>query len=322
MEHSSEEQDIHWADEAEAIKTNKPLKFVLILFKIMPTFLIHALSIPVAFFFFIFSSHARRAARSYQKQLRKFTGGKIPSKISGYTQIINFTLCVLEKMEGWLGKVRFDRINYQKDDVSEVIDLLRQGKGVLLITSHLGNMELLRSLQNYNTELCGREVPVVIIMDMNVSEQFTKTMKEINPDYSMNVVDASNVGPDSMIYISEQAEKGALIVVAGDRTSAQNRQKIIRKSFLGKEASFPYGVFLLTSLLKLPTFYMFGMRSRLSIFSPKYNVHIEKSLIDFNGPRSEREARISECCGEYAKKLEKFCLMYPYQWYNFFNFWA
>ena len=53
MEHSSEEQDIHWADEAEAIKTNKPLKFVLILFKIMPTFLIHALSIPVAFFFFL-----------------------------------------------------------------------------------------------------------------------------------------------------------------------------------------------------------------------------------------------------------------------------
>ena len=317
----AQESNVHWADEAEAIKSNKPLKFLLILFKIMPEFLIHLFCYPVAFFFFLFTPHARYDARNYQKRLKEYTGGKVPFRVSAFQQILSFSLCVLEKMEGWLGKVRFDRINYQDDDIEDILNCLRKGNGALLLTSHLGNMELLRSLQDYNTQLCGRVVPVVIVMDMKVSAQFSQTMKEINPNYSLNVVDSSNIGPDSMIYLQEQAEQGALIVIAGDRTSAQNREKVIVKDFLGKPADFPYGVFLLLALMKMPVYFMFGMRSRMSIFNPKYNVHIEKSKVDFNCPRSERDARIKECCGEFVEKLEKFCKLYPYQWYNFFNFW-
>ncbi|MCR4631703.1 MAG: hypothetical protein K5786_08725 [Treponema sp.] len=321
MSKDAGDKDLHWADEAEAIRSNKPLKLLLFLFKIMPTFLVHLLCYPVSFFYFLCSGNARAAARQYQKQLREFSGGKVPAVISGYHQILNFSLCVLEKMEGWLGKVKFSRISYQDDDIQELLERLRRGESAFLITSHLGNMELMRSLQEYNTQLCGREVPVVIIMNMSVSAQFTQTLKELNPHFSMNVVDADNIGPDSMIYLQEEAEKGALIVVAADRTSAQNRNKVIMNPFLGKPAPFPYGVFLITALMKLPLYYMFGMRSHLSIFNPKYNVHIEKSQVDFNCPRSEREKQIENCCGEFVSKLEKFCMMYPYQWYNFFNFW-
>ena len=321
MSKDAGDKDLHWADEAEAIRSNKPLKLLLFMLKAMPAFLVHAVCYPVAFFYLIFSPHARKAALNYQKQLKEFSGGKVPLIVSPYRQILNFSLCVLEKMEGWLGKVKFSRISYQDDDIQELLERLRRGESAFLITSHLGNMELMRSLQEYNTQLCGREVPVVIIMNMSVSAQFTQTLKELNPHFSMNVVDADNIGPDSMIYLQEEAEKGALIVVAADRTSAQNRNKVIMKPFLGKSAPFPYGVFLITALMKLPLYYMFGMRSHLSIFNPKYNVHIEKSNVDFNCPRSEREKQIENCCGEFVSKLEKFCMMYPYQWYNFFNFW-
>lgn len=311
----------HWSEEKEVISSNKPLKYLLHLLKYFPRFFVHSLIFPVGFFYYIFSKHARIVCSIYQKQLQEFTDNKIPKKISPYKQIVSFCLCVLEKMEGWLGKVKFSRISYQDDDIQELLERLRRGESAFLITSHLGNMELMRSLQEYNTQLCGREVPVVIIMNMSVSAQFTQTLKELNPHFSMNVVDADNIGPDSMIYLQEEAEKGALIVVAADRTSAQNRNKVIMKSFLGKPAPFPYGVFLITALMKLPLYYMFGMRSHLSIFNPKYNVHIEKSNVDFNCPRSEREKQIENCCGEFVSKLEKFCMMYPYQWYNFFNFW-
>ena len=321
MSKDAGDKDLHWADEAEAIRSNKPLKLLLFMLKAMPAFLVHAVCYPVAFFYLIFSPHARKDALDYQKQLKEFSGGKVPLIVSPYRQILNFSLCVLEKMEGWLGKVKFSRISYQNDDIQELLERLRRGESAFLITSHLGNMELMRSLQEYNTQLCGREVPVVIIMNMSVSAQFTQTLKELNPHFSMNVVDADNIGPDSMIYLQEEAEKGALIVVAADRTSAQNRNKVIMKPFLGKSAPFPYGVFLITALMKLPLYYMFGMRSHLSIFNPKYNVHIEKSNVDFNCPRSEREKQIENCCGEFVSKLEKFCMMYPYQWYNFFNFW-
>ena len=205
--------------------------------------------------------------------------------------------------------------------MGDLVERLKRGESAILMASHLGNMELMRSLQDYITGLCGRRVPVVIIMDMNMSANFSKTLKEINPEYTTNVINASTFGPEDTIFLEEQAEKGALIVAAGDRTSVNNRDKVITKKFLGLDAPFPYGVFLIPALLKLPVYFMFGMRSRMSIFNPKYRIYIEKSTVDFECPRKERESRVVQCCGEFAEKLEKFCIMYPYQWYNFFNFW-
>lgn len=322
MTDSSFDDKTHWSEEKEVIKSNRPLKLVLFLLKKLPSFLVHSICYPVSLFYLIFSTRVRRFARSYQKQLREFTEGRVPPKIRAYRQILNFSLCLVEKMEGWLGKVSFDRVSLQNDDIGDLMERLKRGESAVLMASHLGNMELMRSMQDYLTGLCGRKVPVLIIMDMNMSANFTQTLKEINPGYSTNVLDASNFGPDSILLIQEFAEQGGLIVAAGDRTSIHHREKSIVKSFLGREAKFPYGVFLIPALVKLPVYFMFGMRSKMSIFNPQYNIHIEKSKVDFNCQRTEREARINECCSEFVETLQKFCIMYPYQWYNFFNFWG
>ena len=322
MTETSQEETTHWSEEKEVIKSNKPLKLVLWLLKIFPSFLVHTICYPVALFYVLFFPQVRKHAREYQKQLREYSHGQSPKKISAYRQILSFALCLIEKMEGWLGKVKFDRINLQNDDVDQLVERLKEGKSAILMASHLGNMELMRSMQDYVAGLCGRKVPVLIIMDLNVSANFSKTLSEVNSGYSMNVINASNFGPDSILLIEEQAEQGALIVAAGDRTSINNREKSITRDFLGRKADFPYGVFLIPALLKMPVYFMFGMREKMSIFNPKYNVHIEKSSADFNCPRSEREKQILACCSEFVTKLEKYCIRYPYQWYNFFEFWG
>lgn len=315
------EEQTHWADEAEVVKTNKPLKFTLLLVKYIPSFLVRIFIYPVSLFFFLFSSRSRHEARLYQKQLRKFTNGKCPHIISGLNQIISFSYCLIEKMEGWLGKFKFKNIEYQNDDISLILEDLKNGKGVFVFSSHLGNMELLRSLSENNRQLVGRDVPVYVIMDTKVSAQFSATLSSINKMVDFNIIDASEIGPDSMVTLMDAVENGGMVVIAGDRTSANNRDKIIKQSFLGKEAAFPYGAFLMPFLLKAPVYHLFALRKRTSIFSSKYKFYIEKSKINFECARSEREANIKACCAEYAGKLEKFCQMYPYQWYNFFNFW-
>lgn len=322
MTDSSLEDKTHWSEEKEAIKTNKPLKLVLFLLKVMPSPIPHALCYFIAFFYLIFSKNARQFAALYQKQLKEFTNGKVPRRISPYKQILSFALCLEEKMEGWLGKIPYDRVRLQNDDMENLLNRLREGKSAFVISSHLGNLELMRSLQEEMSNLCGRKIEVTIIMDMSMSKNFGNTLKEINPNYSLNVIDSSSFGPESMILILDQVEKGSLLVVTGDRTSVNSRDKVIVKKFLNRDAKFPYGIFLIPALIKEPVYYMFGMRERLSIFNPKYNMHMEKSAVDFDCPRTEREAKINECCGEYVEKLEKYCTKYPYQWYNFFNFWS
>jgi predicted LPLAT superfamily acyltransferase len=38
-------------------------------------------------------------------------------------------------------------------------------------------------------------------------------------------------------------------------------------------------------------------------------------------PRRDKQAAISSWAARYAQRLESFCLMDPFQWYNFFDFW-
>jgi len=312
----------HWSEKQEVIKTNKPLKLLLVLFKYTPGFMVRALIYPVSFFYWIFSPETRRVTTIYQKRLREFTGRNIPKRISPYKQILSFSLCVLEKMEGWLGKIKFNKIQYQNDDITSILELLKEGKGAMLITSHLGNMELLRSLSDYNQQLVGREVPVYVVMDMDVNSNFSETLKSVNPRVSFNVISSNEIGPDSIVTLMEAVENGSLVVIAGDRTASNSKEKNLRINFLGKTASFPYGVFLIPALMKVPVYFMFGLRSKLSIFNPKQNVYIEKCHTDFNCPRNERDERIVQCCGEFVARLEKYCILYPYQWYNFFDFWS
>ena len=133
---------------------------------------------------------------------------------------------------------------------------------------------------------------------------------------------AAFVGVRSTFYrIASVIGQGGLVVVAADRTSARVRTRFIRQKFLGKDADFPYGVFLMTALLKAPTYFVYGLRDKTCTLNPKNHMFVEKSNIDFDCPRSERENRINELCAEYINSLEKKCLEFPYQWYNFYNFW-
>lgn len=321
MKNKKKENKLHWADEKEVIHTNIPLKILVFLFKLLPAFFVLSLAYPVSFFYYLFSKRARNEAKLYQKNLQDYTDGQFPHKISPYRQILSFSICLLEKMQGWLGKFDFGRIEYQKDDIDILLNQLKENKGALLISSHQGNLELMRSLSENNRQLVGHDVPVVAIMETNATKQFNQTLSQINSNFNMNLIDPSQIGPDTICTLMDFIEQGALVIISGDRTSARSRDKYLSKNFLGKPAPFPYGTFLIPFLLKAPVYYMFGFRSKNSVFNPKYKIYIEKSKINLECSRSERDERISEICSEFIGKIEKFCKIYPYQWYNFFNFW-
>ncbi len=315
------EEELHWSEEKEVVSSNKPLKFLLLLFKFFPRFVVHLFAFPVGFFYFLFSSRARIECRRYQKQLRFFSNGKEPPRIRSSVQIISFCLCVLEKMEGWLGKIQYKNLISEGEDLRFLIERLEKGEGAVLIGSHLGNIELLRSLSSFNRTGVKRSVPVTAIMEVKSTEQFNKTLEEINPGSAFNVIDPENITPDTMIFLQEEIEKGGLVVFAADRTSARSRSRVLRKDFLGKPADFPYGVFLLCFLLKAPVYYVFGLRSKTLTLFPKNYMFVEKSSVSLNLPRQKREEGIEMLSDEFVKTLEKYVLRFPYQWYNFYNFW-
>ena len=92
--------------------------------------------------------------------------------------------------------------------------------------------------------------------------------------------------------------------------------------FLNEPAAFAMGPFLLALIMGVPCYSVFGLRNpTLSLF-PKYKMYVERLEIPQQYSRKERTKVLEQITQQFVLKLEKLCLQYPYQWYNFYSFWA
>ena len=54
----------------------------------------------------------------------------------------------------------------------------------------------------------------------------------------------------------------------------------------------------------------------------RHRVHFERFSERVILPRGDKEAALTALVDRYARRLEAYCLRDPFQWYNFFDFWA
>jgi predicted LPLAT superfamily acyltransferase len=317
-------KNTHWSEQPEQASRYWHVRLLLILVKCLPMIIVYILTFPVALSYFIVSKKSREASRSYLKKAASFINrdGQKMLKANSLKHFHAFALTVVEKVEAWGGKVLFRRIHFQEDDIADLIKRLETGEGALLICSHLGNAELLRALADFNRTGVSRKIPVTSIVDFKVSAYFNNMLRELNPDSMTHIIGADDIGPDAAILLQERISAGELVVIAGDRTSANTRNKYFLFPFLGYDAPFGYGPFFLAALLDAPTFFVFALRRKDVSLSSQYNMYVHKSPVSFDCPRRERDARIEETARLFAADLERHCAQHPYQWYNFYDFWA
>jgi predicted LPLAT superfamily acyltransferase len=325
MKEETQEASVHWSQQNERAAGYWQLKMILYLFKIFPIFLLRILAFPVGFFYFIFAKATRHASRRFLQRIAQFISDPKLAKeclcfFAPLKHIISFSLTLIEKVQSWGGRFSFKNIHFQDDDIKHLISELEEGKGAFLVFSHLGNCELLRGLLNFDKTGVSRKIPVTTIMDMKVSAHFTKMLKELNPQSSMDIIGADEIGPETAVLLENRLTSGGVVAIAGDRTSATGG-KNLNIPFLGKEAPFPSGVFYMFSLLKYPVYFVFGLRRKCLALIPQYNMFVHKSSISFECSRKERIQKSSLLADFFVSLLENYCKKYPFQWYNFFDFW-
>ncbi|MDR2486022.1 MAG: hypothetical protein LBD55_11610 [Treponema sp.] len=320
-----EEKPLHWSEQQEQASCYWHVRLLLILFKCLPMIVVRILTLPVAVSYFIVSKKSRAVSKDFLKKVSGILAaeqGKQKRALHPFKHFHAFSLTVVEKVEAWGGKVAFDRIHFQDDDIGDLIAALEQGKGALLICSHLGNAELLRGLAGFNRTGVSRNVPVTSITDFSVAPYFGRMLEELNPESMLHIISANDFGPETVIRLQDRIAAGELVVIAGDRTSAHTRNKYFRFPFLGENAPFAMGPFYLAAILNAPAYFVFALRQKDVSLSSQYNMHVHKSPISFDCPRKERNLRIEELARLFACRLEYYCKQHPYQWYNFYDFWA
>jgi predicted LPLAT superfamily acyltransferase len=316
----------HWSRLNEQAAGYWQLKFVLFLFFIFPVTVLRIIAFPVGFFYFLFSKRARTESKRYLQKIAPLLDDPKMQKRCGsffgpLRHIVSFSLSLIEKLQSWGGKYPLKNIHFQDDDIAELMRELEDGKGTVLVFSHLGNSELLRGLLNLGKTGVSRQIPVTAVMDKKVNAHFTRMLNELNPRSGMDIIGADEIGPQTAVLFEEKLASGEMVVIAGDRTAAKSDSKDLTIPFLGKEAPFPRGVFYLAAMMKAPVYFVFSLRRKDLSLNPEYDMHVYKCPLSFDCSRKERAEKSSQMAQSFASYLEGYCKEQPFQWYNFFDFW-
>lgn len=312
--------DAHWSQIGETTKSVWKFRFMLWTAIHMPQKAVEIIATVIVFFFFLGAGDVRKRSRLYLMHIGKQQNRRI-SSWDVYRHILSFVLSMIEKIRSWAGKMTLLKWEVQNDDLERLVREIDSGKGAFIICSHLGNMEALRSLTGYRQRHSKKDFQVFPVVDFSGTRLFNDLLRKLNPGLMENCFDANSIGVETAIAMREKMESGNLVAIAGDRTSGHSRNRCISLSFLGEQANFPEGTFVLANLLKFPVYFMFAVRKRdLDISSP-YEFHIVQSKAALEKACLSRREKVVALAREYVGYLESFCLEHPYQWYNFYNFW-
>ena len=285
------------------------LRLSLFLAQILPEFALKLIVKIVVWFYYIFSKNERENIAAFRRNLSVFAGSQTLKGTSVFSHFEAFGGAICDKFRVWKGKI--------KDDELEIIDLERikseligAQKGQILLTAHLGNVEICKALA---ARVKGFRM-VILTYDEN-SRKFNEVLREISKnDGSVRMMLVNKLDVAAMLELKNIVESGEHIGIMGDRTPLGG-DKAARVKFLGKEASFNYGPYLIAGIL--------GVKIS-SLWCQKIDGKFRIELVPLASAVKlgrDKAAAAREYLQIYVRELENRCKQTPAQWFNFFDFW-
>ncbi|MFM5207500.1 glycosyltransferase family 2 protein [Aeromonas hydrophila] len=268
---------------------------------------------PVIGYFWLTGRAQRQASQAYLARLESFADASgvalPPEPRSSFRHFLRFGEAALDKLAGWCGDITEQDVELVGAEHYQAA--INSGQGVLLLGSHLGDLELCRALGSRKQGL-----RINALVFTRHAARFNALLKEINPDSHLNLIQVQELGADTAILLKEKLERGEWVVIVGDRTSVTREKRVIWADFLGAPAPFPLGPFVLSSVLGCPVYLMFGLKEQ-----GRFRVHFEPFADGQPLPRQGRQQILASRVQAYADRLQHHCLQAPLDWFNFFDFW-
>ncbi len=285
------------------------LRLSLFLVQILPEFALKFIVKIVVWFYYIFSKNERENIAAFRLNLSVFAGAQTLKGTSVFSHFEAFGGAICDKFRVWKGKI--------KDDELEIIDLERikseligAKKGQILLTAHLGNVEICKALA---ARVDGFRM-VILTYDEN-SRKFNEVLREISKnDGSVRMMAVNKLDVAAMLELKNIVESGEHIGIMGDRTPLGG-DKATRVKFLGNEAGFNYGPYLIAGILgvKISSLWCqkIGGKFRIELVPLASAVKLGR----------DKAASARQYLQIYVRELENRCKQTPTQWFNFFDFW-
>lgn len=257
---------------------------------------------PISLYYMLFAPKVRRASREFLT----LALGRKPTLRDYYLHIHTFACTILDRVFLLNDQVeRFDVTVYGREMMDEILD---SGQGCFLLGSHLGSFEVLRTLAR-----AAKGLEVSLVMYERNARKVNQVLNAINPNLAMDVIGLGST--ESMLKVEEALSKGRFVGMLGDRNFAG--EGVVPCRFFGRTTHCPVGPFRMAVMLKRPLVLMVGLYRG----GNRYDLHFERLPNPADLPRHERARAIEQALQIYVERLEHYCRLAPYNWFNFYDFW-
>jgi len=282
-----------------------------------------ALLRPIAAYFVLTDPAARRASRAYLHRLCATPEGRAalghpPGWIDTYRQVFEFSVAILDRVCVFAG---VDDAFVFEHRGEEHFAHLPDGRGAnrnalgkcgaLIVGAHHGCFDMMRSI------CLDADVPVSVVIHDDNARAINDVLATLNPSLRLRMIHVRPEESGSALEIRAAIERGEFVAIMGDRVplSGGGARSL---PFLGAPARFSEGPFQLAALIGCPVIVACARR----IGDGRYRVESAPLYSGGRVPRAERDVVVGEMLGRFVRHLEQMCFRAPYQWFNWYDFWA
>ena len=254
----------------------------------------------VAFYFVLASQKSTRPIYSFfRKRLCK---NRLQSLWSVYRTYYCFGQALIDRTAVLAGLG--DKFSYNFDGEHHIKSIATAGKGGVLISAHAGNWAMAGNRLDKNMP---ENTAVNIVMMSDEHQKIQAFLDKTQVKQSAKII---AIGDDfsHIIKMGIALRGGELICMHGDRYMPGAATVIV--DFLGEKVHLPAGPFNLILRMKVPYTVVYAFKES------SYHYHF------YSTPPLHQPSSIEEAAQYFATSLEEKIRKYPYQWYNFYDFWA
>jgi len=267
---------------------------------------------PVVLWYWAAHRAAREASLQYLQRLQRCTGalGREPGWRDTLRHFFSFAETILDKMLAVGGRYRLDTIRFTGREIIE--QMVQAGQGGLLVTAHIGCLEMCQASADTTPGM-----KLTVLVHTVHAERFNRMLERLSPGRGISLMQVTEISPATAVLLAERVARGEFVAIAGDRVPVvAGRASAVQVPFLGHDAPFPTGAYMLAALLKCPLLAL-GCIRQGGVHEVVFHKLADRVVL----PRADRLGACAAHAGEFARGLERLLARAPYEWFNFFSFW-
>ena len=253
------------------------------------------------YFITLFAFFGAKNIRKCSEKYLSVVGIK-PSLINQYRHFLEYSLSLLDRMEVFSGRFDNSRISFADENAKQELDA-DYDKGIFFICSHLGNIDVMRSLLKDDPDK-----KINVFLAKNQCKIFNDFIRAISAKTTVTTYPVEDIGMDTSIEIKDKLTHGQIVVIAGDRTSKTSNN--FKTKLFNRTVEMPLGAFKFAQLMETPVYFVCLIKSP----DETYKIHLKKFIPDDNS-----EKTLAKMQKEYVEFLEEKTLSAPFQFFHFYD---